>query len=33
MPVAPIGWTVMMLVASSNFPAKNVQELVAILKA
>jgi tripartite-type tricarboxylate transporter receptor subunit TctC len=33
MPVAPIGWTVMMLVASSSFPANNVQELVALLKA
>ena len=33
LPVAPIGWTVMMLVASTNFPANNVQELVAVLKA
>ena len=33
LPVAPIGWTVMMLVATSSFPANNVQELVAVLKA
>jgi tripartite-type tricarboxylate transporter receptor subunit TctC len=33
LPVAPIGWTVMMLVASPSFPANNVQELVAVLKA
>jgi tripartite-type tricarboxylate transporter receptor subunit TctC len=32
-PVAPIGWTVMMLVATSSFPANNVQELIARLKA
>jgi len=32
-PVAPIGWTVMMLVATTGFPANNVQELVAVLKA
>ena len=32
-PVAPIGWTVMMLVASASFPVNNVQELVALLKA
>ena len=32
-PVAPIGWTVMMLVSANDFPAKNVQELVALLKA
>ncbi len=29
LPVAPIGWTVMMLVATTSFPANNVQELVA----
>ena len=32
-PVAPIGWTVMVLVAHPGFPANNVQELVALLKA
>jgi len=32
-PVAPIGWTVMMLVATSSFPANTVQEMVALLKA
>lgn len=32
-PVAPIGWTVMMLVATTSFPANNVQELIAVLKA
>ena len=32
-PLAPIGWTVMMLVSANDFPAKNVQELVAVLKA
>lgn len=32
-PVAPIGWTVMVLVAHPGFPANNVQELVAQLKA
>jgi tripartite-type tricarboxylate transporter receptor subunit TctC len=32
-PVAPIGWTVMVLVAHPGFPASNVQELVALLKA
>jgi tripartite-type tricarboxylate transporter receptor subunit TctC len=32
-PVAPVGWTVMMLVATTSFPANNVQELVAVLKA
>ena len=31
--LAPIGWTVMMLVSATDFPAKNVQELVALLKA
>jgi len=32
-PLAPIGWTVMMLVANAGFPANNVQELVTVLKA
>ena len=31
--LAPIGWTVMVMVAANDFPAKNVQELVALLKA
>jgi tripartite-type tricarboxylate transporter receptor subunit TctC len=31
-PLAPLGWTVMMLVANANFPANNVQELVTLLK-
>ena len=32
-PLAPIGWTVMMLVSATDFPANNVKELVAVLKA
>jgi tripartite-type tricarboxylate transporter receptor subunit TctC len=32
-PLAPIGWTVMVMVTSNEFPAKNLQELVALLKA
>ena len=32
-PVAPIGWTVMVLVAHPGFPANNVRELVAVLQA
>ena len=32
-PLAPIGWTVMVMVVSNDFPAKNMQELVALLKA
>ena len=32
-PLAPIGWTVMVMVAANDFPAKNMQELVALLKA
>jgi tripartite-type tricarboxylate transporter receptor subunit TctC len=32
-PVAPIGWTVMVMVTSNDFPAKNLTELVALLKA
>jgi tripartite-type tricarboxylate transporter receptor subunit TctC len=31
-PVAPTGWTVMMLVATTSFPANNVQELIALVK-
>ena len=33
LPLAPIGWTVMMMVVANDFPAKNVPELVALLKA
>jgi tripartite-type tricarboxylate transporter receptor subunit TctC len=32
-PLAPIGWTVMVMVAANDFPAKSVQELVTLLKA
>jgi tripartite-type tricarboxylate transporter receptor subunit TctC len=32
-PLAPIGWTVMMLVSAPDFPANSVPELVAHLKA
>ena len=32
-PLAPIGWTVMVMVTSNDFPAKNLQELVALLRA
>ncbi|HEY9530050.1 MAG TPA: tripartite tricarboxylate transporter substrate binding protein [Burkholderiales bacterium] len=31
-PLAPIGWTVMLMVTANDFPAKNVQELVALLR-
>jgi tripartite-type tricarboxylate transporter receptor subunit TctC len=32
-PLAPIGWTVMLMVAGNDLPAKNMQELIALLKA
>src|SRR5688572_4600065 len=32
-PLAPIGWTVMLMVAGNELPARNLQELVALLKA